>query len=75
MSSLLLEEGKFFSGRNGEMSIKRWNSDMEETDMALQRGTQESHSQPWKLSQNYHFQQKTNSENSTFTICLYIKHF
>lgn len=46
MSSLLLDKGKFFSGRNGEISIKRWNSDMEETDIALQRGTQDYHSQP-----------------------------
>jgi hypothetical protein len=36
-SSLLLADGRPFSGRKGETSIRRWNSDMQDTDTALER--------------------------------------
>ena len=37
-SSLLHVGGRLFSGRKGEPSIKRWNSDMDDTDTALGKG-------------------------------------
>lgn len=42
MSSLLLAAGRPFSGRKGETSIRRWNSDMEDTDTALGGGGEET---------------------------------